>query len=121
MAELRDIGVNPVWAEGEKITHAGEWDGDENCPFYGSLRLRGQIIEGNIAQVGMTKTVVVERQQTRHMPKYERYEKRTHRYLAHLPSCIGEVDVGDKVRIMECRPLSKKVNFCVIEMGGDTE
>ena len=38
MAELRDIGVNPVWAEGEKITHAGEWDGDENCPFYGSLR-----------------------------------------------------------------------------------
>jgi small subunit ribosomal protein S17 len=121
MAELRDIGVNPVWAEGEKITHAGEWDGDENCPFYGSLRLRGQIIEGNIAQVGMTKTVVVERQQTRHMPKYERYEKRTHRYLAHLPSCIGEVDVGDKVRIMECRPLSKMVNFCVIEMGGDTE
>ena len=121
MAELRDIGVNPVWAEGDKITHAGEWDGDENCPFYGSLRLRGQIIEGNIAQVGMTKTVVVERQQTRHMPKYERYEKRTHRYLAHLPSCIGEVDVGDKVRIMECRPLSKKVNFCVIEMGGDTE
>jgi len=121
MAELRDIGVNPVWAEGERITHAGEWDGDENCPFYGSLRLRGQIIEGNIAQVGMTKTVVVERQQTRHMPKYERYEKRTHRYLAHLPSCIGEVDVGDKVRIMECRPLSKKVNFCVIEMGGDTE
>ena len=121
MAELRDIGVNPVWAEGERITHAGEWDGDENCPFYGSLRLRGQIIEGNIAQVGMTKTVVVERQQTRHMPKYERYEKRTHRYLAHLPSCIGEVAVGDKVRIMECRPLSKKVNFCVIEMGGDTE
>jgi small subunit ribosomal protein S17 len=121
MAELRDIGVNPVWGEGDKITHAGEWDGDENCPFYGSLRLRGQIIEGNIAQVGMTKTVVVERQQTRHMPKYERYEKRTHRYLAHLPSCIGEVDVGDKVRIMECRPLSKKVNFCVIEMGGDTE
>ena len=121
MAELRDIGVNPVWAEGEKITHAGEWDGDENCPFYGSLRLRGQIIEGNIAQVGMTKTVVVERQQTRHMPKYERYEKRTHRYLAHLPSCIGEVAVGGKVRIMECRPLSKKVNFCVIEMGGDTE
>ena len=121
MAELRDIGVNPVWAEGERITHAGEWDGDENCPFYGSLRLRGQIIEGNIAQVGMTKTVVVERQQTRNMPKYERYEKRTHRYLAHLPSCIGEVAVGDKVRIMECRPLSKKVNFCVIEMGGDTE
>ena len=111
---MRDIGIDVISPE-------GDWDGDENCPFHGSLRLRGQIIEGNIARVGMIKTVVVERQQTRQMPKYERYEKRTNRYLAHLPSCIGEVDVGDRVRIMECRPLSKKVPFCVIEKGGGSQ
>ena len=111
---MRDIGIDVISPE-------GDWDGDENCPFHGSLRLRGQIIEGNIARVGMIKTVVVERQQTRQMPKYERYEKRTNRYLAHLPSCIGEVDVGDRVRIMECRPLSKKVTFCVIEKGGGSQ
>jgi len=51
------------------------------------------------------------------MKKYERYEKRTRRYPAHLPSCIGEVNPGDSVRIMECRPLSKTVKFCVIEKG----
>ena len=111
---MRDIGIDVSPPD-------SDWDGDVNCPFHGSLRLRGQIIEGNIAQVGMIKTVVVERQQTRQMPKYERYEKRTNRYLAHLPSCIGEVAVGDSVRIMECRPLSKKVSFCVIEKGGDSE
>ena len=111
---MRDIGV-------DVSTPDSDWDGDENCPFHGSLRLRGQIIEGHIAKVGMTKSVVVERQQTRQMPKYERYEKRTNRYLAHLPSCIEEVAVGDRVRIMECRPLSKKVTFCVIEKGGDSE
>ena len=39
------------------------------------------------------------------------------RYPAHLPSCIGDVNPGDFVRIMECRPLSKTVKFCVIEKG----
>ena len=49
------------------------------------------------------------------MKKYERYHKRTRRYAAHLPTCIGGVSRGDRVRIMECRPLSKTVKFCVIE------
>ena len=63
----------------------------------------------------MSDSIVVERQTTRYMKKYERYQKRTSRYSAHLPSCIGGVSIGDKVRIMECRPLSKTVKFCVIE------
>ena len=108
---MKDIGVdvrNPV----------GEWDGDQNCPFYGSLRLRGQIIEGTVSSVGMSNSIIVQREVTRYMKKYERYEKRTRRYAAHLPSCIGEVESGETVRIMECRPLSKTVKFCVIEKGG---
>ena len=39
--EMRDIGVDVKTPE-------GEWDGDENCPFNGSLRVRGQIIEGKV-------------------------------------------------------------------------
>lgn len=107
---MKDIGVDVRAPE-------SEWDGDENCPFYGSLRLRGQIIEGTVSSVGMSNSVVVQREVTRYMKKYERYEKRTRRYAAHLPSCIGEVASGDYVRIMECRPLSKTVKFCVIEKG----
>ena len=42
---MRDIGVDVK-------PPAGEWDGDENCPFYGSLRLRGQVLEGTVANVG---------------------------------------------------------------------
>ena len=105
---MRDIGVDVIAPE-------GEWDGNENCPFYGSLRLRGQIISGIISSIGMQDTVVIERRTTRYMKKFERYEKRTRRYSAHLPSCIGGVSVGDSVRIMECRPLSKTVKFCLIE------
>ncbi|MEL0267722.1 MAG: 30S ribosomal protein S17 [Euryarchaeota archaeon] len=107
---MKDIGVDVRAPE-------GEWDGDQNCPFYGSLRLRGQIIEGTVSSIGMSNSIIVQREVTRYMKKYERYEKRTRRYAAHLPSCIGEVESGETVRIMECRPLSKTVKFCVIEKG----
>jgi len=108
---MRDIGVDVK-------PPTGDWDDDENCPFYGSLRLRGQVLEGSVASVGMGRTIVVERANVRYMQKYERYEKRTSALAAHLPTCIGGVEVGDKVKIMECRPLSKTVSFCVIENNG---
>ena len=72
---------------------------------------------GMVTSIGMSNSIVVQREVTRYMKKYERYEKRTRRYAAHLPSCIGEVVSGETVRIMECRPLSKTVKFCVIEKG----
>ena len=108
---MRDIGIDVKNPD-------GEWDGDVNCPFYGTLRVRGQVLEGKVSAVGMQKTITVERQNVRYMKKYERFEKKTSRLSAHLPSCIGTVHVGDSVRIMECRPLSKTISFCVIENNG---
>ena len=108
---MREIGIDV------KLP-TGEWDGDENCPFYGSLRLRGQMFEGVVSGVGMQKTITIERNNVRYMKKYERFEKRTSTLSAHLPSCIGDIEVGDSVRVMECRPLSKTVSFCVIEQTG---
>ena len=105
---MRDIGIDVK-------NHTGEWDGDANCPFYGSLRLRGQVPEGTVSGVGMQKTITIERHNVRYMEKYERFEKRTSAVSAHLPACIGDVSVGDSVKIMECRPLSKTISFCVIE------
>ncbi|MDA8530578.1 30S ribosomal protein S17 [Candidatus Poseidonia alphae] len=108
---MRDIGIdvkNPT----------GEWDGDENCPFYGTLRLRGQVLEGTVSSTGMQSTITIERNNVRYMKKYERFEKRTSVVSAHLPTCIGEVNIGDTVKVMECRPLSKTVSFCVIENSG---
>jgi len=108
---MRDIGVDVKPPQ-------GDWDGDENCPFYGTLRLRGQVLEGTVASLGMQRTIVIERNNVRYMKKYERYEKRTSALSAHLPACIGNVEIGDRVKVMECRPLSKTVSFCVIENTG---
>jgi small subunit ribosomal protein S17 len=93
---------------------------DKNCPFHGTLSVRGQIIEGVVASDKMQSTVIVEREYLWYLKKYERYEKRTRRYAAHAPPCLN-VKAGDHVQIMECRPLSKTVSFVVINVkkGGE--
>jgi len=87
---------------------------DRNCPFHGTLSVRGIILTGKVVSDAMDKTVVVEKTKMHYVPKYERYEKRTSRYKAHLPPCI-EAKKGDEVTIAECRPLSKTVSFVVVE------
>jgi len=66
----------------------------------------------------MQRTAVVERTLLHFVPKYERYEKRRRRYLAHAPPCLN-VPIGHRVRIAETRPLSKLVSFCIVEDLGE--
>ncbi len=87
---------------------------DIHCPFHGKLPVRGTVLSGTVVSAKMQGTVVVEREHLKFVPKYERYEKRTSKYLAHSPPC-QLAKLGDKVSIMECRPLSKRVSYVVIE------
>jgi len=105
-AEAADIGIDV-----EKPKEACE---DSRCPFHGQLSVRGTVLNGTVVSARMQSTVVVEREYMRYIPKYERFEKRTSRYMAHSPPCL-QAKPGDQVRIMECRPLSKRVSYVVIE------
>jgi small subunit ribosomal protein S17 len=91
---------------------------DRHCPFHGRLPVRGQVLEGTVVSVAMQRTAVVERTLLHYVSKFERYEKRRRRYLAHAPPCLG-VPVGHRVRIAETRPLSKLVSFCIVEDLGE--
>ena len=91
---------------------------DRHCPFHGRLPVRGQTIEGVVVSAAMQRTAVVERTLLHYVPKFERYEKRRRRYLAHAPPCL-KVAVGHRVRIAETRPLSKLVAFCIIADLGE--
>lgn len=104
--EARNIGLN-VKAPNENCN-------DKNCPFHGSLSVRGQLITGVVSSVKMQDSILVKREYMRYVSKYKRYEKRTSTYSAHCPPCI-KAKVGDKVRIAECRPLSKTVSFVTVE------
>ncbi len=87
---------------------------DKNCPFHGNLPVRGQIITGKVVSNKMPDTISVKRDFMHYVKKYERYERRTSKYLAHCPPCI-KVQPGDDVKIAECRPLSKSVSFVTVQ------
>jgi len=87
---------------------------DKNCPFHGSLHLRGRVLDGVVISAKMDKTAVVHRDYQLYVPKFKRYERRHSHISAHNPPCLS-VKEGEKVRIAECRPLSKIVSFVVVE------
>jgi small subunit ribosomal protein S17 len=92
---------------------------DKNCPFHGELAIRGRILEGDVVSSKMEKTVVVRRDYLYYVPKYRRYERRHGHVSAHNPPCLEAKD-GDRVKIAECRPLSKTVSFVVVEKAGES-
>ena len=87
---------------------------DKNCPTHGTLRVRGAVIEGIIVSDKAKDTVIVEKEYLHFNSKYERYERRKTRLNVHKPKCM-DVHVGDKVRIGECRKISKTKCFVVLE------
>jgi small subunit ribosomal protein S17 len=105
-AKSRNIGI--------KITPPEETCEDKNCPLHGNLPVRGQVINGVVSSKKMQDSILVKKEFMHYVPKYERYEKRTSSYAAHCPPCL-KLKVGDKVRIAECRPLSKTISFVAIE------
>jgi len=104
--ETKNIGLN-VKAPSESCE-------DKYCPFHGTLSVRGQVITGVVSSIKMHNSILVTREYSSYVPKYERYEKRTSKYSAHCPPCL-KVKTGDKIRIAECRPLSKTISFVAIE------
>ncbi len=88
----------------------------ETCPFYGELAVRGQVIEGLVVSNDMDRTVVVEREYDVFVSKYDRYMKRRSRVPAHVPGVLEPLQVGDRVKIAECRPLSKTKSHVVVEV-----
>ena len=90
---------------------------DINCPFHGTLKIRGKQFTGVVVSSKMQKSVSVEWGDKIFIPKYERYKKTKTKVIAHNPDCIGAVE-GDQVKIIECRPLSKTKNFVVVQVIG---
>ena len=69
---------------------------------------------GVVTSDKMDKTVVVTiKDKVRH-PLYNKIVNRTVKYKAHDEN--NECGVGDKVQIMECRPMSKDKNWRVVEI-----
>ncbi len=79
------------------------------------ISTRGRKFIGEVISDKMSKTVTVQWDRTKYIPKYERYEKRRTKVKAHNPESIN-AEKGDIVKIEETRPISKTKNFIVTEI-----
>jgi small subunit ribosomal protein S17 len=68
---------------------------------------------GTVSSDKMQKTVVVRVDRLVRHPKYRRYVRRTSRFMAHDE--LGAA-TGDRVRIVETRPLSTRKRWRVVEI-----
>ncbi len=101
-----------VEAKGKKI--AGAVCNDKDCPVHGNLKVRGRTFEGTVVSKHK-KRIAIEFERMIYIRKYERYAKSKTKIHARLPVCMeDEINIGDSIKIQECRPLSKIIHFVVI-------
>ncbi len=79
-----------------------------------SDRNRRKTLVGIVTSNKMDKSIVVSIEETRRHPLYGKSTKITKKFKAHDEN--NECQIGDKVRIMETRPLSKDKRWRLVEV-----
>jgi small subunit ribosomal protein S17 len=77
-------------------------------------RIRKVTKVGTVVSAAMDKTVVVKVENLVMHKLYHRFVQRSRKFMAHDEASACKV--GDKVQIMECRPLSRNKRFRVIRV-----
>ena len=77
-------------------------------------RANRKVREGIVSSNKMDRTIVVEVVERVRHPKYNKFVMRTKKLYAHDEA--NDANVGDKVRVMETRPLSKTKRWRVVEI-----
>ncbi len=120
----QDVKPTSDEAQAADATRAGETLAHEVAPNVDSQAgdatareagRRGTRVQkvGIVASDKMQKTVVVRVDRQVLHPKYRRYVRRTSKFMAHDETGAS---VGDKVRIVETRPLSARKRWRVVEI-----
>ncbi len=73
-----------------------------------------KVREGMVVSAGMNKTIVVAVTDRVRHPRYRKTMQRTSKFYAHDET--DDAHVGDRVRIVETRPLSKMKRWRLLEI-----
>jgi small subunit ribosomal protein S17 len=76
-----------------------------------------RVLSGRVTSDKMDKTVTVLVHRRVMHPIYKKFIRRSKKYAAHDEANLCKT--GDTVRIEECRPISKRKTWMVIERNGD--
>ena len=92
---------------------------DRDCQIHGNLKARGRVFEGRVIKK-FPRRITIEFERMVYIGKYERYAKSKTKIHARLPECMeGKIEIGDLIKVQECRPLSKIIHFVVISKVGE--
>jgi small subunit ribosomal protein S17 len=69
---------------------------------------------GTVTSDKMEKSIVVSVERKVKHPKYGKFVKKTTKFVAHDEN--NDCNIGDTVKIMETRPLSKNKNWRLVEI-----
>lgn len=73
-----------------------------------------QSFSGVVVKTAMKDTATVEVSRYVKHPKYKKYQTKTKKFLVHDPGNTAQV--GDKVTIVGCRPISKLKSFKIASL-----
>jgi len=77
------------------------------------ISTRGRKFEGYVIRK-FEKRVTIEFERVKFVKKYERYAKTKTKIHARLPEEMkDQIQIGDYIQVMECRPLSK-ITHCIV-------
>lgn len=79
-----------------------------------SARGQRKVLEGVVVSTKMSKTTVVSIERMEKHQKYMKYIRRHSKVYAHDEQ--GVAQVGDTVRVVECRPMSKLKRFRLVDV-----
>src|SRR3989344_3570699 len=88
---------------------------DRKCPFHGEISVKQETYTGKVIRKDASRSATIEWERRQFIPKYERYELRRSRLRVHNAPCV-DAAVGDIVRVMKTRPISKTKNFAIVEV-----
>ena len=71
-----------------------------------------RILQGTVVSAASEKTIVVNVDRRVRHPLYKKTITRSNKFHAHDEN--NDFKIGDKVRIIECRPISKKKSWTVL-------
>jgi small subunit ribosomal protein S17 len=74
---------------------------------------KSKVLKGTVVSTKMKDTVVVLVERFEKHPKYEKFMKRSKKFKAH--DAGNTAQVGDKVQIIETRPISKDKHFRLVD------
>ena len=74
-----------------------------------------RVLQGTVVSAASEKTIVVNVDRRVRHPLYKKTITRSNKFHAHDENNIYKI--GDKVRIIECRPISKKKSWTVLADG----